>query len=308
MNRMLNSLMVCALLLPIGSAGALEATGTPAAMVEDAAVAVATVVAIDKDSRTVTLKGPEGDEFNYTAGPEVRNFDQVERGDRVIVQFYESMALALGPAGSGVRKRVDTLDFQRAEPGAKPGASVTGMVEAEGTVEAIDVDNRTVTLRGAQRVVTLEVSEEVDLSTVEVGDTVDAVYVISYAIAVEPAPEVSGTVELSSTSIAIGVGVEWGNGTLTMADGSTHNFKVGGLSLLDLGVTTVEASGTVYHLVEASDLEGTYLSGEAGATLVAGGSARAMKNSKGVVLNLTSKQQGVRLTLAPGGMKITLAE
>ena len=91
-----------------------------------------------------------------------------------------------------------------------------------------------------------------------------------------------------------------------MDDGSTHKFKVNGLSLLDLGISKIEASGEVFHLVEAKDLAGNYISGEAGAALIGGGSAIAMKNENGVVIQLKSTQKGVKLTLAGKGLTIKL--
>jgi hypothetical protein len=125
-------------------------------------------------------------------------------------------------------------------------------------------------------------------------------------IAVEPAPKVSGTVNIKSTSIAIGIGVEWGKGTLTMYDGTTHDFKISGLSVLDLGVTSIEATGEVYHLVEAKDLAGSFVTGEVGAAFIGGGSAVAMKNENGVVMKLKTTQKGVKLTAAGKGMTVEL--
>jgi hypothetical protein len=154
----------------------------------------------------------------------------------------------------------------------------------------------------------LGVSGDVDLSSVKVGQEVEVVYVQSLAISVEPAPKVSGTVSIESKSIAIGIGVQWGHGTLTMSDGSTHKFKVEGLSLLDLGISNIKASGEVFHLVEPKDLIGNYISGEAGASLIGGGSVVAMENEKGVVIQLKSTQKGVKLTLAAQGLKVTMVE
>ena len=48
------------LLLPIVFAAA-EHSGEPGVIVEDAVVAVATVVAIDEKTREITLKGSEGE-------------------------------------------------------------------------------------------------------------------------------------------------------------------------------------------------------------------------------------------------------
>ena len=275
---------------------------------EDAAVAVVTVVGVDKATRTLTLKGEDEEKWTFIAGPEVRNFDQIKRGDRVIIEYFEGMALALGPKGSGVKARMDKLKVERAKTGEKPAGKITKTVEALGMVVAVNPKERLVALQGAERTVVLGMSDDVDLSRVKVGQEVEVVYVQSLAVSVEPAPKVSGTVSIESKSIAIGIGVQWGHGTLTMDDGSTHKFKIDGLSLVDLGISKIKASGEVFHLVEAKDLAGTYISGEAGAALIGGGSAVAMKNEKGVVIQLKSTQKGVKLTLAAQGLKVTMVE
>lgn len=302
------ALLLSALFVPLCAVSASEHTGNPGMIAGDAAVAVATVVAIDEKTREITLKGSAGDEVTITAGPEVRNFDQIKRGDKVIMEYYQAFAIALSPKGSGVRERIDTLEVERAKAGDKPAGRVTKRIAAVGTVEAVDAKNNIVVLKGAVKTVEMQVSEDVDLSKIKPGDEVEAVYTESFAVKVEPAPKVSGTVEIKTTSVAIGIGVEWGNGTLTMNDGSTHKFKISGMSLIDVGVSTVEFTGEVFHLVEAKDLEGTFIAGEAGATLGAGGSAIAMKNGKGVVMQLTSKQKGLKVTLAPEGLSIKLIE
>jgi Cu/Ag efflux protein CusF len=307
-NNLLFVALLAAMLLASFTVSADENAGEPAIIVEDAAVAVAIVVAIDEASRKITLKDLEGDESTFTAGPEVRNFDQVKRGDQVIVSYHEGFALAFGPKGSGVRERIDSIDVARAELGEKPAVQITGSIAAIGTVMAIDVENRKVTLKGAKNTVVLEASEEVDLSQVKVGDEVEALYIKSYAVNVIPAPTVSGTVKIESTSVAVGIGVEWGHGTLTMYDGTTHKFDVNGLSVLDLGISKISATGEVFNLVEAKDLGGVFIAGEAGAALGGGGSVQAMKNGNGVVMQLRSTQTGVKLTLAPEGLQISLDE
>jgi Cu/Ag efflux protein CusF len=280
----------------------------PVALAEDAAVAVAVVTEVDQKTRKITLRGPEGDKFMFTAGPEVRNFDQIKRGDRLMVAYYEGFALALGPKGSGVKDKASMVDVERAKPGEKPGVSVTETTVAVGVVKAVDHKNRTVTLQGPERTISLEAAENVDLSTVKVGDSAEAVYIQSYAAQVVPAPKVSATLELETTSVAVGVGVQWGHGTLTLYDGSTHKVKINGLSVVDLGVSKVKASGEVFNLVELVDLNGTFFAGQAGIALGPGRSATAMKNANGVVIQLKSSQKGARLTLAPEGLTIKVEE
>lgn len=273
---------------------------------QDTSAAVDVVVGIDKESRTITLKNEAGDEWVFTAGPEVRNFDQIKRGDLVLMAYYSAFAIALGPKGSGVKERASTLEVERAKAGEKPGMRITNSTFVEAEVKAVDKENRTVTVQGPEKALAFEVSKEVNLSEIKAGQEVEALYIQSYAVAVVPAPKVSGTVKITSKSVAIGVGFEWGHGTLTMYDGTTHDFKVSGLSVVDLGVSSIEAEGDVYHLVEAKDLEGSFLSGEAGGAFIKGGSASAMKNEQGVVMKLKSTQEGIKLTLAGKGLTITL--
>ena len=280
----------------------------PFAVADGASVAVATVVSVDEKTRVVTLAGPEGDHFTFTAGPEVQNFAQIKRGDRVIASYFAGFAIGLGPKGSGVKDRLDTVQVERAQKGEKPGVMVSSMVEAVGVVKAVDAADRTLRIEGIKRTVLLKVSEDVELSEVKVGSEVEAVYIESYAINLVPAPEVSGTVTLESKSVAVGIGVTWGHGVLTMDDGTVHKFKVNGLSVVDLGISKISATGEIFNLVEAKDLDGTFIGGEAGITVVGGGSASAMKNGNDVIMQLTSSQKGLRLTVAPGGMKIELVE
>lgn len=125
----------------------------------------------------------------------------------------------------------------------------------------------------------------------------------SMAMAAEPAP--SGTVNLTSKSVAVGVGVSWGDGTLTFG-GKTYPFSIEGLGIADLGVSNVTTSGEVFNLKNVADFSGNYIAGEAGIAIAGGPTDTIMKNEKGVVLRLHGTQQGVRLTLAAQGVRLTV--
>jgi hypothetical protein len=109
--------------------------------------------------------------------------------------------------------------------------------------------------------------------------------VFSMVMAAEPPP--SGTIKLTSKSIAVGIGVTWGDGTLTFG-GKPYAFSVEGLSVVDLGVSDVTTTGEVFNLKNVSDLNGTMLSeirypGQ-------GENDTIMKNEKGVVLRLHARR------------------
>jgi len=114
-----------------------------------------------------------------------------------------------------------------------------------------------------------------------------------------------GTVTFSGGAVAIGVGYQWGSGTLTYR-GQQYPFKASGISVVDVGVSRVSGSGTVHNLRNLGDFSGNYVAVSAGATLAGGGSIGTLRNQNGVVIDGVTTSQGVRLTLAPGGVNITL--
>jgi len=117
----------------------------------------------------------------------------------------------------------------------------------------------------------------------------------------------SGTIEISSKTIAIGIGVSWGHGTLKF-EGKEYKFKVSGLSIVDLGIASVSAAGEVFNLKSVSDFAGTYSGGEAAVALAGGAGTATLKNQNDVKLKIKSKKQGVQLKLAPEGLKIKLVD
>ena len=127
--------------------------------------------------------------------------------------------------------------------------------------------------------------------------------VFSMVMAAEQAP--SGTIKLTSKSVAIGIGVTWGDGTLTFG-GKSYPFSVEGLSVVDLGISDVSTSGEVFNLKNVADLSGTYAAAEIGDAVVKGENDTIMKNDKGVVIRLHGTQKGARLTLGAEGVKIKL--
>jgi hypothetical protein len=121
-----------------------------------------------------------------------------------------------------------------------------------------------------------------------------------------PLGSTEGTVTFSGGAVAIGIGFQWGSGTLTY-QGQQYPFRLDGLSVVDVGVTRVTGSGTVRNLRQLADFSGNYVAFSAGAALAGGGSVGTLRNQNGVVIDGVTTAQGVRLTLAPGGVNIRLS-
>ena len=113
------------------------------------------------------------------------------------------------------------------------------------------------------------------------------------------------TLHLHSGSVAAGVGISWGKGTLTYK-GKEYPVSVNGLSLGKVGITKVTASGEIYHLKSLEDFSGNYTSTNADITLAGGHSGITMKNQNGVVVVVRATSRGVDLTVSASGVDMKL--
>jgi len=114
-----------------------------------------------------------------------------------------------------------------------------------------------------------------------------------------------GTVSISFTGIAAGVGVNWGSGVLTF-EGKTYPFKIDGLSVGGVGISTMTATGKVKNLKNVGDFAGNYAAIGTGLAVGGGGAVLTMQNQRGVVMDLTATQVGVNFNFGPQGINITL--
>lgn len=56
---------------------------------------VATVTKIDYKKRTAEVEGPEGKKVVVHAGPEVRRFNEVKKGDQIVIEITEALAVSV---------------------------------------------------------------------------------------------------------------------------------------------------------------------------------------------------------------------
>ena len=156
-----------------------------------AAKVTATVVAIDKATRTVTLKGPQRT-VDFVASDEVRNFDQIRLGDRVVVEYREALTLELKKTRT-TGAPTETSVVVRAKPGERPGGTVGREITVLADVVAVDPKKSIISLKGPRgNVVDLKVQNPDHFKVVKKGDQVEAVYTEAIAVAVTPAPASGG--------------------------------------------------------------------------------------------------------------------
>jgi Cu/Ag efflux protein CusF len=188
--------LVAAAVVAIATAPAIAQTGGAAVMksepgkvtVADSVRATATVEAIDKAKRLLTLKGPEGNSFVVQAGPEVKRFDEIKVGDRIVVQYVEALTLELKKGGGQIRERTERENAVVAKPGEAPGGAVGRQVTVIADVIAVDAKKQSIRVRGPKRTVDLKVRDPNQLKLIKVGDQIEATFTEAVAVALEPAP------------------------------------------------------------------------------------------------------------------------
>jgi ribosomal protein L6P/L9E len=168
--------------------GAALVASAPGQATVAAAVSVsATVEAIDAAARQLTLKGPKGNLNAVTAGPEVRNFDQIKVGDMVVVRYMQALTLTLMKDGKELRSSVETPGAARSAAGERPAGAVAKQTEVTANVVAVDAKTQVVTLKGPKQTVELKVPDAGQFKLIKVGDQIKALYTEALALSVEPA-------------------------------------------------------------------------------------------------------------------------
>jgi hypothetical protein len=138
--------LVVAPMLAIGAwtSPALAATPQPT-MVGKSMTAIATVESVDPTTRQVLLSGPGGRLLTVVAGPEIRNFAQIQAGDHLVLTFRKAVAVRLAPPGAVLPAPAGAIGAARAARGEMPAGAGFEAVEVTVRVDAVDRRAHTVT-------------------------------------------------------------------------------------------------------------------------------------------------------------------
>jgi hypothetical protein len=140
---------------------------------------------IDLPLRLFTLDYGDGNEIVVEAAPDLEGIESIKVGDKVSVTYLHSQAVYVTspdedrpPVASSRSVEVDSKD-------GKPRKFTVDITEKTSIVMAIDVENRTATLKDHEgNVKTIQVHPEVtNLENVNIGDQV--VYQVTEAVAVD---------------------------------------------------------------------------------------------------------------------------
>ena len=149
----------------------------------------ALIIGIDRTTRDITLRGPKGNWVVVTAGPEVKNFDQMNVGDQVHARYSEALVLELKKGNDLAVTRTEEKSAQGAMPGAQPHGVAGRRITVVADVIGVNRATKTVTLKGPQLTVDVKVDDPDQLRRIKKGDQVYATYTQALAMVVEAAPK-----------------------------------------------------------------------------------------------------------------------
>jgi hypothetical protein len=144
----------------------------------------AIIEAIEAQSRTITLKKPDGTFVTIVAGPEIKRFAELKVGDKVNARYYENVVVRVRQPGE---PEADTK--AKATTGSDqvlPGGTKATQQTITATIAAIDMNMPSITFTGPQGwKYTSKVQDTEALAKVKVGDKVDIVWTEAVLVSVE---------------------------------------------------------------------------------------------------------------------------
>jgi lipopolysaccharide export LptBFGC system permease protein LptF len=135
------------------------------------------VVKVDKKTRTITFKNKEG-ESKFVAGPDIKNFDQIKKGDRVNVNYELAVAIELIKTKSdGVRTKVETNTVTKSKANEKPSETITNQTTIIADIVEVNREKKLVSVKGPSgKITTVTVKNPALLADVKVGEQVKVIY------------------------------------------------------------------------------------------------------------------------------------
>jgi Cu/Ag efflux protein CusF len=165
----------------VPSSAPADQTAAPETSSAEVVTAIGTIQRIDRDGRTVDIKGQQGNMVGVKVGPGV-NLDKLKVGDRVNAAYYREVAVALRKPGEMAPKMTESV--------TERGGITTRQTTITAKVVSVDPEQNTVVLRGPQNVDhSFQVQDpgmQAQLKKVKAGDNVEATYTQAVAVSVEP--------------------------------------------------------------------------------------------------------------------------
>jgi hypothetical protein len=144
-----------------------------------------TVAAVDKDNRTVTLKGPKGRTLTLDV-QDPQKLDAIKVGDPVVATYMEAVAFQIKKPGTATPGTSVQETRVSSKPGETPAGAIGQEVTVTATITAINKTAQTVTIKGPKgNTETIKAKDPKNLDLVKVGDLVEITYARALAVSLD---------------------------------------------------------------------------------------------------------------------------
>ena len=148
-------------------------------------VVTVTVESIEKASRAVTVKKPDGTYGVFSVPADVKRFDTLKVGDRITAKYYENVVLRLKAPGE---KPVDSEDAAVTRGANRSGATAAVQRTITATITKIDMKAPSIAFSGPNGWnYATRVEDTATLAKVKVGDKVDITWTEAAIVAIDDA-------------------------------------------------------------------------------------------------------------------------
>ena len=146
----------------------------------------ATIMAIDHNSRIISLKDDKGNYSDIYAGPEVQRFDELKVGDKVTFKYQESLVYQVRKPGEPGMPSGEQPPAITRNATAKPSGSITEQQTANVTVQSVDEKTGTISVMTEDgRSMSYKVKDKGNLKGVKAGDKISITYTTALLISVQ---------------------------------------------------------------------------------------------------------------------------
>ena len=171
-----------------GGHGAMKAEGTRAMVV----AIVGEIVAIDNETKEVTLQGPEGNQVTVVAQEQVVKVSDLSVGDRVAAEYLASIhGEAREPTEEELANPWVVLEEGVVDEAPEhPAVGVARQIRAVVTIEAIDVDAGFLMIKDSRgKMHTIGGVPRAKLDAISIGEMAVVVYTEALAIGLQKMPK-----------------------------------------------------------------------------------------------------------------------
>jgi hypothetical protein len=144
------------------------------------------VTSIDRTTRSATLQNPEGETKTVEFPAEVKAYDTLKVGDHIDIDYYESIAMSLLPAGT----KPSMSQSQSMNRVAHGQGMATRETTMSATIVSIDLKKNEVTLRGPKGNTRTVAVQDPDIQSklpqLKPGQVVQVTYTEAMAASIRP--------------------------------------------------------------------------------------------------------------------------